>query len=40
MFPVSDLEPVGGRAMPLYQYTLLSDDPQELYAWAPKLLRR
>ena len=37
MFAVSDLRTGGRQSNATYQYTLLSDDPQELYAWAPKL---
>ena len=37
MFAVSDLRTGGRQSNAAYQYTLLSDDPQELYAWAPKL---
>jgi multidrug efflux pump len=35
--PATDIR-VGGRASyALYQYTLLGDDPAEIYEWAPKL---
>ena len=37
MFAVSDLRTGGRQSNAAYQYTLLSDDPQELYAWSPKL---
>jgi multidrug efflux pump len=37
MFAVSDLRTGGRQSNSAYQYTLLSDDPQALYAWAPKL---
>ena len=37
MFAVSDLRTGGRQSNAAYQYTLLSDDPAELYAWAPKL---
>ena len=37
MFAVSDLRTGGRQGNAAYQYTLLSDDPTELYAWAPKL---
>jgi multidrug efflux pump len=37
MFSVSDLRTGGRQSNSAYQYTLLSDDPAELYAWAPKL---
>ena len=37
MFAVSDLRTGGRQSNAAYQYTLLSDDPHELYAWAPKL---
>jgi len=37
MFAVSDLRTGGRQSDSAYQYTLLSDDPAELYAWAPKL---
>ncbi len=37
MFAVSDLRTGGRQSNSAYQYTLLSDDPTELYAWAPKL---
>ena len=37
MFAVSDLRTGGRQSNAAYQYTLLSDDPTELYAWAPKL---
>jgi multidrug efflux pump len=37
MFTVSDLRTGGRQSNAAYQYTLLSDDPQELYAWSPKL---
>ena len=37
MFAVSDLRTGGRQSNSAYQYTLLSDDPQQLYAWAPKL---
>ena len=39
MFAVSDLRTGGRQSNSAYQYTLLSDDPKELYAWAPKLAR-
>ena len=37
MFSVSDLRTGGRQSNSAYQYTLLSDNPTELYAWAPKL---
>jgi multidrug efflux pump len=37
MFAVSDLRTGGRQSDAAYQYTLLSDDPAELYAWSPKL---
>jgi multidrug efflux pump len=37
MFAVSDLRTGGRQSDAAYQYTLLSDNPTELYAWAPKL---
>ena len=38
--PVQDLR-IGGRpAAAQYQYTLQSDDPKELFAWAPRVLER
>jgi multidrug efflux pump len=37
MFAVSDLRTGGRASNAAYQYTLLSDDPAELYSWAPKL---
>ena len=40
MFAVSDLRTGGRQSNAAYQYTLLSDDPQELYAWAPSSPRR
>ena len=39
MFAVSDLRTGGRQSNSAYQYTLLSDDPKELYVWAPKLAR-
>src|ERR1700721_287036 len=36
MFAVSDLRTGGRQSNAAYQYTLLADEPQELYAWAPK----
>ncbi len=37
MFTGSDLRTGGRQSNSAYQYTLLSDDPETLYAWAPKL---
>jgi multidrug efflux pump len=37
MFPVSDLRTGGRQSNAAYQYTLLSDNTADLYAWAPKL---
>src|SRR6202044_3672609 len=37
MVAVSDLRTGGRQGNATYQYTLLSDDPTELYAWSPKL---
>jgi len=37
MVAVSDLRTGGRQSNATYQYTLLSDDTSELYAWAPKL---
>src|ERR1700684_986305 len=37
MLAVSDLRTGGRQSNAAYQYTLLSDEPQQLYAWAPKL---
>jgi multidrug efflux pump len=37
MVSVSDLRTGGRQGNATYQYTLLSDDPTELYAWSPKL---
>ena len=37
MVAVSDLRTGGRQGNAAYQYTLLSDDPTELYAWSPKL---
>jgi len=37
MVAVSDLRTGGRQSNATYQYTLLSDDTKELYAWAPKL---
>ena len=37
MVAVSDLRTGGRQSNATYQYTLLSDDTAELYAWAPKL---
>jgi multidrug efflux pump len=38
MFPVSDLRAGGRPSNAAYQYTLLSDDTAQLYAWTPKLV--
>ena len=37
MVAVSDLRTGGRQSNATYQYTLLSDDTEELYTWAPKL---
>jgi multidrug efflux pump len=37
MFAVSDLRTGGRQSNAAYQYTLLSDDANELYEWSPKL---
>ncbi len=37
MFAVSDLRTGGRQSNAAYQYTLLSDDTADLYAWTPKL---
>src|SRR6185312_12688278 len=37
MVAVSDLRTGGRQSNATYQYTLLSDDAKELYAWTPKL---
>jgi multidrug efflux pump len=39
MFPIQDIRAGGRQSNAQYQYTLQSDNPEELIAWTPKLVR-